>query len=331
MPLIFFVVSVAAIVCAAGWLTGCSTPARDPASPIAVAAPSAAPGPPADGLAVALPDPSPRLPAAAFDADVLLLGEVHDNGAQHAIRARWLAELVAARRFALLLEQFDRASQPAIDAALRDGVPPRELAERAGFRFAGWQWSFYEPYLRLAIDSRLPLAGGNLSSAELMAIARGQRPAPELMTAPGVDWRDVDEAAMRAAIDAGHCGKMPASALDRMIVAQRARDAGLAQTVLDAHRRTGLPVVVLAGNGHVRRDLGAPRYLRAAWPQARIVSIGFEEAATTTADPAAAGERGRAADAGGAASTGSAPRYDGEILTAAQPRPDPCAAFESRR
>ncbi|MFT3804701.1 MAG: ChaN family lipoprotein [Burkholderiaceae bacterium] len=296
-------------------------------------APSATPDadPAADARSVALPDPPPRLPAAAFDADVLLLGEVHDNSVQHAIRARWLAELAASRRFALVLEQLDRASQPAIDAALREGVAPRELAERAGFRFAGWQWPFYEPYLRLAIDSRLPLAGGNLSSAELMAIARGQHPAPELMAATGVDWRDADDAAMRAVIDAGHCGKMPASALGRMIVAQRARDAGLAQTVVDVHRQTGLPVVVLAGNGHVRRDLGMPRYLRAAWPQARILSIGFEEAAPTPADPAAAGERSGAADAAGAraAATGPAPRYDDEILTAAQPRPDPCAAFES--
>jgi len=256
--------------------------------------------------------PPPPLPAVALDADVLLLGEVHDNGVQHAIRARWLADLAARRRFALVLEQLDRVSQPRIDAAWRDGASPKQLAEEAGFRFNGWQWPFYEPYLRLAIDSRLPLAGGNLASAELMAIARGQQSAPDLMTAPGVEWRDADEATMRDAIEKGHCGRMPAAAVGRMIVAQRARDAGLAQTIVDVHRRSGLPVVVLAGNGHVRRDIGIPRYLRAAWPRARIVSIGFEEADAT--------------GAGSKDMTGA--RYDDEVRTPAQPRPDPCAAFD---
>src|SRR5690606_17942730 len=75
----------------------------------------------------------------------------------------------------------------------------------------------------------------------------------------------------------GHCGLLPEGAVGAMADAQRTRDARLARAVADARARTGLPVVLLAGNGHLRRDIGVPRYLEALRPSDRIVSVALLE------------------------------------------------------
>jgi hypothetical protein len=93
----------------------------------------------------------------------------------------------------------------------------------------------------------------------------------------------------------GHCGQLNAQTAARMALAQVARDQFMAR-VLQAHAGRG--VVLLAGNGHVRTDIGAPRWLDAADP------------------PAQRGHR----------RAGSRRRrhpYDRWVHTAAQPRPTP--------
>lgn len=93
-----------------------------------------------------------------------------------------------------------------------------------------------------------------------------------------------------------------------MRLAQRARDASLALTLLDAG---GAPARLIAGNGHVRRDYGVPLLLAARAPGAKVVSVGFVEvAAGATPDPESL--RGR---------------YDYVWFTPAVEREDPCAGL----
>ena len=59
---------------------------------------------------------SPAQQALRFSQPLVLLGEVHDNAAQHALRLRaFEAHLAAGARPALALEQLDREHQVAID------------------------------------------------------------------------------------------------------------------------------------------------------------------------------------------------------------------------
>jgi uncharacterized iron-regulated protein len=80
-----------------------------------------------------------------------------------------------------------------------------------------------------------------------------------------------------------------------------ARDQFMARLVAQ-HAARG--VVLLAGNGHVRADIGVPRWL-APGLRARTQAVGALEA-------------GSAVDA---------QAYDSVLRTAAQPRPDPCAGL----
>jgi uncharacterized iron-regulated protein len=120
---------------------------------------------------------------------------------------------------------------------------------------------------------------------------------------------------MRASIRQGHCGLLPERAVDAMAAAQRTRDDRIARALVEARERTGLPVVLLAGNGHLRRDIGVPLHLAALRPQARVVSIALLERPEAEDEGAAEAERRP---------------FDLAVQTDAQPREDPCAALRER-
>ncbi|MEK9776592.1 MAG: ChaN family lipoprotein [Quisquiliibacterium sp.] len=255
-------------------------------------------------------DALPRALSRVLDQDPLpefmLFGEVHDHPLHHRLRYEWLSRIAASRRFAIAMEQFDEPRQSDLDAARARGDSPQELARAAGFRFDAWDWAYYEPFVRLALERGLPLFAANLSGEQARAIARGTAPG----AAPPADWSKADQLAMQDEIDQGHCAMLPAAALAPMARAQLARDATMAAVMTRAHRESGLPVLLIAGNGHVRRDLGVPRHLPALVPGARIISIGLLErqvpAQPETVQNALAG------------------RYHIRVLTPAHPRPDPC-------
>ncbi len=112
------------------------------------------------------------------------------------------------------------------------------------------------------------------------------------------------QAAQEREIDLGHCGALPPAVLPGMARAQAARDAVMAE-LLARHRSDG--IVLLAGNGHVRLDLGVPRWLEKTHsiPPADILAVAYLEAGSNAELPADE-------------SVTVKPRVD---------RPDPCAQF----
>jgi len=234
---------------------------------------------------------------------IVLLGEVHDNAAQHALRARALRTLLeAGARPALLMEQFDREHQAELDHALaRPGVTPDAVIAAAAPgdpALQGWAWPLYKPYIALAIEYRLALVAANVSRDDARRVLKDGLPAM------GFDARvpaDIGAAQSRAIVD-GHCGMIDAAQAGRMVGAQVARDQFMARAI-EAHAAQG--AVLLAGNGHVRRDVGVPRWLNAA-TRGRSVSIGLLE----PGDP-------------------DASAFDLALTMPAPSRPDPCDAMRA--
>lgn len=257
---------------------------------------SAAPVP-----ALHAPTPAP-LPEAARLAPaagrLLLLGEVHDHAGGHAWRLalldRWLAE---GARPALVMEMFEREAQPRIEA-LRARTPPPGAAELiAAVGGRGWRWAFYEPFVERALRFDLPLVAANVGRESARALMK------DGLAAHGFDAQVPPEVlqGLAEAIEASHCGMVDAAMARRMALAQVARDQQMARA-LAAHAGRG--AVLLAGNGHVRRDLGAPRWLPAPLAaNARIIGV-LEE--------------GQATPAG---------TFDGTVQLPREPRPDPCEAM----
>ncbi|MEY2655638.1 MAG: hypothetical protein RLZZ524_2666 [Pseudomonadota bacterium] len=244
---------------------------------------------------------------------IWLLGEVHDNAAQHALRLQALDELLArGERPSLLMEQLDRERQPEIDRLLaeaRTAGSPAQAAERIAALdgpMSGWDWTFYRPYIERAVRHGLPLVAVNVSREAARRVIR------EGLAAQGFDAAVPEPllAAQAGLIEASHCGMVDATLARRMAAAQIARDQAMARALQQAAgpAQDGA-VVLLAGNGHVRRDLGVPRWLDPTLAR-RAVVVGLLE--QDGEDPP-----GHA---------GIAP-YDLRLSTPRQPREDPCAGM----
>jgi uncharacterized iron-regulated protein len=200
-----------------------------------------------------------------------LLGEVHDNALQHAIQNDLLAALGEhGLKPAVAFEQFDNQ----YDAALRspDIATAESVALAVQFNRKNWNWDFYRPLVETALRHRMPLRAANLSRAKAAAIAR--QPAPAAFDAP---WSAQKETLLRETIFEGHCRALPERLMPGMAAAQRARDRALAAALADA---PGDGAVLIAGNGHVRRDLGVPLYL----PRP-CLSLGLLEVEAGKSDP----------------------------------------------
>jgi uncharacterized iron-regulated protein len=256
----------------------------------------------------------------SFEPEYVLLGEVHDHGQLHEYRRLNLYNAWGAlegRSVLLAMEQFDVARQADLDRFLvglsdADRLDPqaaKKLAQAGGFNFEGWNWAYYERILELALRFKWKLVATNLSREDAMAISRGG-PAP-LLEYFGVEWTPQELTRMTKDMQDGHCGLLPERALAGMVRAQQARDAQMADALLRAKAREGATLVIfLAGNGHVRKDLGVPRYLLAAKPKARIFTWGFVETPFGEAT--------------------SRKIYDEVLGSLPERRPDPCEGLKER-
>ncbi|MGH8798001.1 MAG: ChaN family lipoprotein [Caldimonas sp.] len=246
---------------------------------------------------------------------IVMLGEVHDNAEQHRLRLALLRRAFAAGwRPAIAMEQFDREHQADIERARRERPADAQhvidlAAPHAAQSTGGWNWNYYRPYVALALRYGVPLVAANLSNADTAKIVHGGYAAvfdAASVKALGLDlpvpaaWQQAEE----HEIDAGHCHALPPTMWPRMARAQFARDAVMAR-VLREHAQTG--AVLLAGNGHVRRDLGVPR--RLGRDSDRAFAVGYLEAGDD-ATPASA--------------------FDAVVRTEAAERSDPCAGFEGQ-
>lgn len=234
-------------------------------------------------------------------ADIVVLGEVHDNKEHHANQARAVAAIAPrALVFEMLLpEQAAQMPDDRSDAG--------RLAASLRWDTAGWpDFAMYHPIFTAAPLSRV--YGADVARDVVRkAVDHGA------VVAFGADagrygldksLRAADQAAREAEQAAAHCSALPVEMLPGMVQAQRLRDAVLARTAETALRETGGPVVVITGTAHARRDTGVAAALAQADLHLRVLSVGQLES-----DP------------------GIDPPYDLWLITAPMQRPDPCLAF----
>lgn len=206
-----------------------------------------------------------------------LLGEIHDNPEHHALRARLVGALTERGLHpAVVFEQFDLDHEAALAAAQTPGTDAETLADAGQFDRRGWRWPLHKPIVEAALRAGLPIHAGNLSRAAIDAAERSsQKPdAPWYARLRAARWSETQARKLRDEIADSHCGQLPASVVPRLALAQRIRDAAMAQALVDAATSDG--AILIAGDGHVRRDLAVPVYLPPA--DGATVSLGFIEA-----------------------------------------------------
>lgn len=217
------------------------------------------------------------------EPEFVLLGELHDNPEHHRARAEQLRRLIAQEpKTVVVFEQFSRGEDAAV-AQARKASPGdvNAVIDAAKFDRKGWRWPLHQPLFDVALQSGAEVRGGNIDRDQVRKIVRegdAAWPADLIALRDRTVWNGTQQDALRKDIQDGHCGAMPEAMLPGMVQAQRARDAAMAQAMLDARKSGAKRVVLIAGNGHVRRDVAVPVYLQAAGvPASDIDAIAYLE------------------------------------------------------
>jgi len=274
-----------------------------------------------DGRAGAFVDEA-ALAAAVAGADLVLLGEVHDNADHHLLQARLLrASLASGRRPALALEMLTADRQPAVDAALAEGPRAPGALEKV-WKEGGWpDLDLYRPVLAAGLEAGLPVIAANLPRPAVRAIvAKGIEAAEEplrtrLAGGEPLPPEAVEE--LRAEMRESHCNELPETLIDPLILAQRARDATMAARIAAVDRARG--AILLTGNQHARTDRGVPAWLAKEAPGRRVLAVAFVEVDPDARTPAEYEELGK-----------GMPAFDLAIFTPAAARADPCEKLRAR-
>lgn len=244
-----------------------------------------------------------------------LLGEMHDDPAHHTLRAALITRIAATgRRPGIVFEQFDLPGEAALQAAQQAGADAEGMARAGGLDRTGWQWPLHRPLLEAALAGAWPVHAGNAPRAALATVSRSgdaSSVAPDIgRRIDAAPWDATQEKLLEDDIRESHCNQLPASVVPRLALAQRVRDAAMAEALVASATADG--AVLIAGNGHVRRDLAVPLYLGVAAED--VVTVGLVEVAP---DEATASDFPRNV-------VDEQPGFDYAWLTARVPRDDPC-------
>jgi uncharacterized iron-regulated protein len=196
-----------------------------------------------------------RIAARAQHAQVIYLGESHDNPHHHRNQARVLeAMLAGGARPALAFEMLTQSQQGAADEAMLGSTGPAALGTLLKWQERGWPaFDMYRPLFDLARRDGLPVVALDLdqpavrrvATAGLGALPDQERSALASRLAP--DARREDGIARD--IEAAHCGLLPAGAVPGMVDAWHARNVTMARRILQVLQRAP-QVVVIVGRGH---------------------------------------------------------------------------------
>ncbi len=237
-------------------------------------------------------------------ADIIILGETHDNAQHHSIQAEVIHRV---EPDAVIFEMVPITKTEVADAARARGT---DLREALGWDESGWpDWEIYEPVFDAASSSRIVGAGVARDDVHRSMKEGAQSVSnlpPDYGLGESLSQKDTEDLTQMF-IDS-HCGMITSETARSMIEAQRLRDAVFAMRTLEAHALSPgpAPVVLITGTGHARKDRGVPGVLQQVMPNASVVVVGLLE-------------QGSGLDSS---------LFDIVQVTKPSEREDPCAAFQ---
>jgi uncharacterized iron-regulated protein len=228
-------------------------------------------------------------------ADVVLLGEQHDDAVGHAVQLAIVEDVLdSAHGGALALEMLERDEQPLIED-YRDGIiDAKTFAELSGSTswsgLGSWEM-WYQPIIDAAIERDAAVIAAN-APRRYVRIARSD------------GWERIDalDASRRGLVDhpdtpltgayrdrfmdlmSGHGedgvdtepDEESLAIAESYFLAQQVWDATMAASISAALERSGPPVLLLVGRFHSDLDGGTGMQVKRLHPAARVVSISLE-------------------------------------------------------
>lgn len=234
------------------------------------------------------------LRSAIAKADYLLLGEVHDNPDAHRLQAWALTQFAvshSSKRPVVVMEMLNEDQQAAVDEFYQkldkgsDQAADVKTMARKFFEAVSWQSSgwpdgkLYQPIISAVLKQRAKLVPGSASRKAVRQIGKTgfanlTKTAREELQLTG-KLSSALLAALTEELKEGHCNMLPERAIPAMLKVQRYRDAKMADAMISGAGGQG--AVLIAGNGHVRKDRAVPWYLTRRARQKSVVVISHLE------------------------------------------------------
>lgn len=186
-------------------------------------------------------------------AEILLIGEKHDNAYHHAQEVKVLQALAVQRAQAsLVLEMLSLEQQPLVDTVKQNQILiEQDLARHLNWA-AGWDWQQYQALINYSMQQPYPVLAANFSREQIRQLYRQ----PEQLIGAKSTALDITDKLTKQVQEA-HCNQMPESQIPAMVGIQRSRDRLMANTLIKAEK----PTALIAGGFHVRKDMGVPLHL----------------------------------------------------------------------
>ncbi len=221
-------------------------------------------------------------------ADVVMVGEQHDDPNTHALE-RALLEALARRRadIAVSLEMFERDTQASVDAYLAARV------DEPGFLEDSRPWKNYpgdyRPLVELARERRWPVIAANVPKELASIVAKGGVEALQSLTPAQKAWLPADINCPKdayfdrfAKTMGGHpAGEGPdavatqAAMVERYFFAQCLKDEAMGEAIARAAQGPGAGPLVVHYNGAFHSDfaLGAAERAKRRLPGSRVAVV----------------------------------------------------------
>ncbi|WP_412068822.1 ChaN family lipoprotein [Rubrivirga sp. IMCC43871] len=221
---------------------------------------------------------------AIADADVVFLGEQHDDATAHAIQLELLATASASARSAdrplvLALEMVETDVQPALDEYLDDLIRERDWLAAA--RPWGNYEEDYRPLIEFAKAEGHPVVGTNAPGRYVSLVSRrGGIAVLDSLSATAQAWLPPVVAPPSEAVVTAFTelmGGMPhgsGPSVEGMLAAQNLRDATMAWQIAEALAlNPGALVLHVNGSFHSAGGRGIPEHLARLAPGARVLIV----------------------------------------------------------
>lgn len=211
-------------------------------------------------------------------ADIIILGEIHDNPLHHLIQSDITAEIQPS---AIVFEMFTQDQANIINSLRWDGAGLRSLSDTFEWHKSGWP--AFGNYARiLEADPEGVVFGLTVPAQDLQdAMFEGAA----VVYGLGAEVYNLEDAlpvaeqqSREAAILAQNCGDLSGRSASGLIEAERLRTALFADTIIQALDEVGAPVIVITGNAMARSDWGLPNAIHSADPNILVFSLGQFEA-----------------------------------------------------
>ena len=229
-------------------------------------------------------------------ADVIVIGEQHDDATGHAVQLALVEDLLTDGRGALAMEMLERDEQALIDD-YRDGIIDTEtfakLTESTDWAGSGSWAAWYQPCVDAAIDQGAAVVAANAPRRYVRTARIDGWTTIDTLSGPRAQLVDRPDTPITGSyrerffeLMGGHGdGQSPdpenMNVVESFFRSQQVWDATMAASVSTALETAGPPVILIVGRFHSDYEGGTVSQIRRHHPGATIRTISLEPACET--------------------------------------------------